>query len=74
MIKFIKSLFGLDTPDTPEIAKAPEPVVEEKKPVAKKAAPAKKAPARKPAAKKAPAKKPATSAAPKKRGRPKKTS
>jgi hypothetical protein len=79
MIKFIKSLFGLDTPDTPEIAKAPEPVatpvVEEKKPVAKKAAPAKKAPAKKPAAKKAPAKKPATSAAPKKRGRPaKKTS
>lgn len=79
MFKWLKSLFGSDVPDTPEIAKAP--VVEEKpaaKPAAKKA-PAKKAPAKKPAAKKPAAKKTSAtktssaSSAPKKRGRPKKT-
>mgnify|MGYP000991152034 CR=1 FL=1 len=52
MIKWLKSLFGFDTPDTPVIAqepvKAPEPKAEQAKPVAKP-----KKQAKKPATKKA---------------------
>ena len=46
MLKWLKSLFGFDTPDTPVIVKEPEPKVEEtvkpktqaKKPATKKSA------------------------------------
>ena len=56
MLKWLKSLFGFDTPDTPVIAqepvKAPEPKVEQAKPVAEPKKQAKKPAAKKTATKK----------------------
>jgi len=56
MIKWLKSLFGFDTPDTPVIAqepvKAPEPKVEQAKPVAEPKKQAKKPATKKTATKK----------------------
>jgi hypothetical protein len=69
MLKWLKSLFGFDTPDTPEIAK--EPVAPAPAPEAKtEVAPTKKRAPRKTTTKKAA---PKAGTAPKKRGRPKKT-